>query len=178
MTPEQLAELRDFFVIFEPQLPQTVTVMYSRLLEAIPEVRQQFKGDFQEQEIRYLHMLQELVRLSRSSQLWPIQANEGTSTIPIVDQLGRSHSGIGITHEHFDKMKAVLAQCFRESCPEQFTPEAEAALGFIFDVVAKAAENSRGISAEELAHKNKLPHQDESDAVSHDTATGQQQFWD
>ena len=178
MTPEQLAELRNFFVSYEPRLPQAIAVMYSRLLEAIPEVRQLFKGDFQEQEKRYLLMLQDLVRLTRSSQLWPIHAGAGTSTIPVVDKLGSTHSCLGITQEHYDKMKSVLAQCFREDCPEQFTPGAERALGFIFDVVAKASADTCGITAEEIAHKHKLPHQAESELVACDTKTKEQQFWE
>ncbi len=178
MTPEQLTELRNFFVSYEPRLPQTVAVMYSRLLEAIPEVRQLFKGDFQEQEKRYLLMLQELVRLTRSSQLWPIQAGAGTSTIPAIDKLGSLHSCLGITEEHYGKMKAVLAQCFREDCPEQFTPAAEEALGFIFDVVASASANTCGITEEEIAHKHKLPHQHEIEQVAGDTETKEQQFWE
>jgi hemoglobin-like flavoprotein len=178
MTPEQLAELRNFFVSFEPRLPQAITVMYGRLLEAIPETRQLFKGDFQEQEKRYLHMLRELVRLTRSSQLWPVQAVAGTSTIPVVDKLGSLHSCIGVTQEHFDKMKAVLAQCFREDCPEQFTPAAEEALGFVFDVVARSSAGTCGITAEEIARKHKLPHQDEIEPVACDSKTKERQFWE
>lgn len=178
MGPEQLAELRNFFVSFEPRLPQAVTVMYSRLLEAIPEARQLFKGDFPEQERRYLHMLQELVRLTRSSELWPIQAGTGTATIPAIDQLGSSHARIGITPEHFDKMKAVLALCIREDSPEHFTPAVEEALGFIFDVVASAAANTCGITAEELARKNKLPSHGGTEPISGNSKTKEQQFWE
>ncbi len=178
MSPEQLAELRNFFVSFEPRLPQAVTVMYSRLLEAIPEARELFKGDFPEQERRYLHMLQELVRLTRSSELWPIQAGTGTATIPAIDQLGSSHACIGITPGHFDKMKAVLAQCIREDSPEQFTPAVEEALGFIFDVVGSASANTCGITAEELARKNKLPSHGGIEPVSGDSLTKEQQFWE
>jgi hypothetical protein len=60
MGTEQLAELRSFFASFEPRLPQAITAMYSRLLEAAPEVGPLFRGDFHEQERRYLLMLLEL----------------------------------------------------------------------------------------------------------------------
>ncbi len=162
MSPDQLAELRKFLTCVEQQLPQAVAIMYGRLLDAIPEAKQLFKGDVEEQQKRYLHMLREVVKLTRSSHLWPVQALTGTPSIPAIDKLGCFHSRLGVTREHFDKMKAVLMQCFREYCPEQFNPRAEAALGFIFDVLAKASTNAREMSAEVIARKNKPPHRNET----------------
>ena len=178
MGPEQLAELRNFFASFEPRLPDAVALMYGRLLEAVPEARQLFKGDFQEQQRRYLHMLQELVKLTRSRQLWPVQASTGTSTIPAVDKMASVHGAIGVRREHFDKMKEVLAQCFREESPHEFTPAAEEGLSFIFDVVAMAATNTAGVTAEKLARKNKLPHSDEIEAFSPGSGSREQHFWE
>ncbi len=162
MSPNELAELRRFLTCVEPRLPQAVAITYSRLLEAIPEAKQLFKGDLPQQQERYLHMLQEIVKLTRSSHLWPVQALTGTSSIPAIDKLGSTHSKLGVTREHFDKMKAVLVQCFHEYCPEEFTPQAEAALGFIFDVVAKTSCAPHGLSTEVISRKNKLPHQNRS----------------
>jgi hypothetical protein len=50
--------------------------------------------------------------------------------------------------------------CFKEYCPEKFTPDAEEALRFIFDVLAKASAGTCAIRPEELARKNKLRHLD------------------
>ncbi len=160
MSPDQLAELRKFLACVELRLPQAIAIMYSRMLEAIPEAAELFKGNLQEQQQRYLHMLQEVVKLTRSSYLWPVQALTGTSAIPTIDKLGSSHSCLGVTREQFDKMKIVLVQCFREYCPERFNADAEAALGFIFDVLAKASNNTCNIDPEVFARKNKLPHRD------------------
>jgi hemoglobin-like flavoprotein len=160
MSPDQLAELRKFLACVEPRLPQAIAIMYSRLLEAIPEAAELFKGDLPEQQKRYLHVLQEIVRLTRSSHLWPVQALTGTATVPAIDKLGSYHSCLGVTPGQFDKMKTVLVECFREYCPERFSAEAEAALGFVFDVLAKASNNTCGIDPEVFAQKNKLPHRD------------------
>ena len=65
--------------------------MYSRLLEAIPEAAGLFKGNVQEQQAQYLRMLREIVKLTRSSHLWPVQAITGTSSIPAIDKLGSFH---------------------------------------------------------------------------------------
>jgi hemoglobin-like flavoprotein len=159
MSPQQLAELRKFLTCIEARLPQAVAIMYSRLLEAIPEAAGLFKGNIQDQQQQYLHMLREIVKLTRSSHLWPVQAFTGTSSIPAIDKLGSFHSCIGVEREHFDKMKTMLVQCFQEYCPEHFNSDAEVALGFIFDVLAKASNGTCGIAPEVWAHKNKLPHQ-------------------
>jgi hypothetical protein len=166
MSPEQLAELRNFFTNFEPRLPDAIALMFGRLLEAVPEAKQLFTGDPNEAARRYLRMLQQLAKLTRSSHLWPVQADTGTSTIPAIDWLGKFHHRMGLTRGHFDKMKAVLIECFREEDPELFTPQAEAALSFIFDVVSKTCTETRIISEEELARKNKLPHRDELEEIA------------
>jgi hemoglobin-like flavoprotein len=158
MGPGQLAELRQFLAGVEPQLPQAVAVMFNRLLETIPEARQLFKGDLQHQQERYLHMLREIVKLTRSCHLWPVQALSGTSSIPAIDSLGSRHSRLGVTRDHFDKMRTVLVQCFKLHCQERFTPAAEEALGFIFDVVSRASTSTSKATQEDVARKNKLPH--------------------
>lgn len=159
MSPQQLAELRKFLTCIEARLPQAIAIMYSRFLEAIPEAAGLFKGDLQEQQEQYLHMLREIVKLTRSSHLWPVQAITGTSSIPAIDKLGSFHSCLGVQREHFDKMKTMLVQCFYEYCPEHFNADAEVALGFIFDVLAQASNGTCGINPDVWANKNKLPHQ-------------------
>jgi hemoglobin-like flavoprotein len=173
MGPEQLAELRNFFAVYEARLPVAVSAMYKQLLEQAPEVRPLFKGDFQEQEKRYLNMLLELVKLTRSRQLWPVQPGQGISSIPTVDKLASSHAGLGLTRAHFERMKTVLIRCFKEDSPELFTPQAENALTFIFDVAARATTELAGASGDELARKNRLPHSGEKVV-----RTKEQLFWD
>ncbi len=159
MSPDQLAELRKFLACVEERLPQAVAIMYSRFLEEVPEAAGLFNGNLQEQQERYMRMLREIVKLTRSSHLWPVQAFTGTPAIPAIDKLGSLHSCRGVTREHFDRMKTMLVQCFYEYCPERFNADAEAALGFIFDVVANASTGTCSIGPEVFARKNQLPHQ-------------------
>jgi hemoglobin-like flavoprotein len=131
--------------------------MYSRIFEAVPEAKPLFKGDLQEQQAHYMRMLQSIVKLTRSSHLWPVRAFTGTASLPVLDKLGTIHADVGITRGHFDLMKSVLAQCCREIDPVAFTPGVEKALGFIFDVVGNSLTKSTDVREEELARKNKLP---------------------
>ena len=139
MHPERLAELRSFFVIAETRIPDIVGLMYGRLFEAMPSAALLFKGDMQEQTRQFAFMLQTLIHLTRSSQLWPVSAGTGEALLPEVESLGRRHAHADVRPKHFEAMKEVLSQCLREMFPDDFTPSAEKALAFIFDVVSRSA---------------------------------------
>ncbi|MGO9544747.1 MAG: globin domain-containing protein [Rhodomicrobium sp.] len=158
MRPDRLAELRKFFTAIEPQLHEVIAVMYSRLLEAVPEAKPLFKGNLEEQRGRYMHMLQTMIKLTRSAHLWPIGAFTGQASLPVLDRLGTIHADLGITRAHFNAMKSVLSQCCREISPSGFTPHVEEALGFICDVTANALTKSDQLDQVELVRKNELPH--------------------
>ncbi len=157
MGPDRLLELRKFFTAIEPQLPEIVAIMHSRLLEAVPEAKPFIRGTPQEQQGRYTHMLQTLIKLTRSTPLWPVGAFTGEASLPVLDKIGTVYADLGATREHFDTMKAVLSQCCKEISPSGFTPQAEEALAFILDVTANALTKSDEIDEEELARKNQLP---------------------
>jgi hemoglobin-like flavoprotein len=156
MSPDRLTALRNFFACAEPRLPHTVAVMFSKLAETAPEIRQLFKDDPEVAQARYLLMLRRIVQLTRSKHLWPVQAFTGTASIPALAGLGYSHARMGITREHFDKMKVALGQSFGEDSPEEFTPEIEEALGFIFDVIARSVANPDHAPVEETGLKTPL----------------------
>jgi hemoglobin-like flavoprotein len=157
MGPGDLSALRRFFANNESRLPEVVNNMYRRIFEAVPEAKSLFKGNLQEQQAHYMRMLQSIVKLTRSSHLWPVGAFTGTASLPVLDKLGCIHADVGITRTHFDLMKSVLSHCCREVDPAGFTQGVENALGFIFDVVANSLTKSEDIHQEELARKNSLP---------------------
>ncbi len=143
MSPDQLAALRTFFATVEPRLPDIVALMYDRLFEAMPETATLFKGDMQEQHRQFTLMLWSVVRLTRSSELWPVNAWTGQAHIPTIEKLGMRHSHAGVLPEHFEAMKKVLSRCFREMFPKDFTTSVEKALGFIFDVLSHSTSKPK-----------------------------------
>jgi hemoglobin-like flavoprotein len=157
MGPSDLSALRNFFNVIEPRMPEVVAAMYNRVFEAAPWAKPLFKGNLQDQQRRYMHMLQTMVKLTRSSHLWPIGAFTGKASLPILDQLGTIHADVGIKREHFDLMKSILSQCCKEIGGEAFNPRVEKALGFIFDVVANSLTKSSDVCEEERMRKNSLP---------------------
>jgi hemoglobin-like flavoprotein len=144
MSPDQLSALRAFFTTAETRLPDIVALMYDRFLKAMPETAPLFKGDMQEQHRQFTLMLWSIVRLTRSSELWPVNAWTGEAPIPAVEKLGMRHAHVGVRPEHFETMKVVLSRCFREMFPKDFTPPVEKALAFIFDVLSHATTGSEG----------------------------------
>ena len=144
MSPDQLAALRAFFATAEARLPDIVALMYVRFFEAMPETAPLFKGDMQEQHRQFTLMLWSIVRLTRSSELWPVNAWTGQAPIPAIEKLGMRHSYTGVQPEHFETMKVVLSRCFRELFPKEFSPPVDKALAFIFDVVSRSTAVSKG----------------------------------
>ena len=147
MSPDQLAALRTFFATVEPRLPDIVALMYDRFFEAMPETAVLFKGDMQEQHRQFTLMLWSIVRLTRSSELWPVNAWTGQASIPAIEKLGMRHSHAGVQPEHFEALKKVLSRCFLELFPKDFLPSVEKALAFIFDVMSHATPKSKGNGA-------------------------------
>ncbi len=147
MSPDQLAALRTFFVTAESRLSDVVARMYDRFFEEMPETALLFKGDMEEQHKQFTLMLWSIVRLTRSSELWPVNAWTGQASIPAIEKLGMRHSYAGVLPEHFETMKVVLSHCFREMFPKDFTPSVEKALAFIFDVVSHSTARPKGDGA-------------------------------
>lgn len=140
IVPNQLAALREFFSNIESDLPEIVSLMYERFFEAVPEAASLFKGDFAAQQMQFTLMLRSTIALTRSSQLWPVDAEAGRASLPEIEYLGLRHACAGVQPEHFAAMKWALARTLAEMYPRDFDRDIEDALSFIFDVVARATK--------------------------------------
>ncbi len=136
MTADRLAALRTFFVKIEPRLPEVVALMYDLFFEAEPSAARLFKGELGEQKQRFVHELQSIVRLTRSSELWPADAATGQILIPEVAEFGRRHAAAGVTLHHFEVMKKAMEQACEKIVPNEITLEVAEALSYLFEVLA------------------------------------------
>jgi hypothetical protein len=132
---DRLTALRNFFVEAEPKLPAIFAVSYQRLLEVEPGLAGFFQGGVREHLPRFLAKLQGIVKLTRSSQLWPAAAASGQMLIPDVAAFGRGHAKQGVQPVHFSLMNDMLAWTCKEAAFEKFTPLVEEGLAFVFDVL-------------------------------------------
>jgi hemoglobin-like flavoprotein len=145
-TPDRLAALRTFFAEMEPHLPAIVALTYNKMFAVEPDTVLLFKDGIREQQISFLGKLKGIVRLTRSSHLWPAGAPKGPILIPQIVEFGRSYAGTGVTPAHFVLMKEMMTRACKEVAPTSFTPPVEEALSFVFDVLAQsltAADGSR-----------------------------------
>ncbi|MFY9641464.1 MAG: hypothetical protein WCD20_12035 [Rhodomicrobium sp.] len=164
MSPDKLAALRTFFSKIETRLPDAAALTYRRLLEAEPEAASLCKGDIREQQLHFMHKLWDIIKLTRSSHLWPAGAPTGQISIPEVVAFGRNHAKAGVTLKHFAVMKQAMAGACEAIAPEEFTPPVAEALAFILDVLAQSLSKP-GDSADNVL--SKLPCQNAA-AVLHD----------
>jgi hemoglobin-like flavoprotein len=132
---DRLTALRNFFAVVEPKLPAIFAVAYQRLFEVEPGLAGLFKGGVREHLPRFFVKLQGIVKLTRSSQLWPAGAATGQMLIPDVANFGRGHASFGVQPVHFSLMNDMLSWTCKEAAFEEFTPLVEEGLAFVFDVL-------------------------------------------
>ncbi len=138
MSPDRLATLRTFFSNLETRLPGAVALTYLRLFEADPEADSLFNRNIRDEQRRFAGELQDIVKLTRSSQLWPAGAPTGQILIPEVAEFGRRCAEAGLTIQHFTIMKRAMARACEEIAPADFTPPVAEALAFILDVLVQS----------------------------------------
>jgi hypothetical protein len=143
---DRLTALRNFFTAMEPRLPAIVALSYERLFEVEPRMALMFKGNAREHQLRFLAKLQHVVKLTRSSQLWPASAASGQMLIPEIAEFGRSHARNGALAVHFSLMNDIMAWTLKEAASAEFTPLVEEGLAFVFDVLGASltAKDSSG----------------------------------
>jgi hemoglobin-like flavoprotein len=149
MSPDQIKLIRTFFRNADPQVPRVVALMYQNFFALAPEAAPLFHGDMETHHQRFAVMLRRTIELLRSSHLWPVLAQTGQAAIPGLEGLRCRHAQIGVTPEHFDKMKLALMQALETVFPAEFTPGMRYAFGQVFDVLAHSMTGAGSSSGED-----------------------------
>jgi hemoglobin-like flavoprotein len=145
MTPQQLRLVKNFWIKAETKLDSAIPQMYEKFFDMTPEAKELFKGPIHEQQRQFSGMLGGVIKLTRSSHLWPVSAFTGQAVIPGLDDLRQRHKRAGVRPEHFDTMKTALMTSFSEVFPEDFTPEVREALSVVFDVLAHSLTEAKSV---------------------------------
>lgn len=138
MTPQQLRLVKTFWAKAEPLLASAIPDMYERFFALAPEARALFKGPLACQQAQFSEMLCGIVKLTRSSHLWPVSALTGQAVIPGLASLARQYAVAGVQVEHCHKIKHALVTTFTEKFPADFTEGVRDAFCLIFDVLAQS----------------------------------------
>ena len=145
MTPQQLRLVKNFWAKAETQLDAIIPRMNEKLFAITPEAKELFKGPIFEQQSQFSEMLSGMIKLTRSSHLWPVSAFTGQAVIPGLDNLREQHMRAGVRSEHYHPMKLALIASFSEVLPEDFTPEVREAFSGIFDVLTHSLTQAKSV---------------------------------
>jgi len=139
MTPDQKTLVQETWRQVAPIADVAADLFYGRLFRIDPSVRPLFAGvDLERQRKKLIRALDLAVgNLDRIETLAPTLAD-----------LGRRHSGYGVTDAHYDSVGEALLWTLEQGLCEAWTAEAEAAwtaaYGLLSDVMRDAGNDATG----------------------------------
>lgn len=145
MTPEQIKLVQDSFAKVVPIAGTAADLFYDRLFTIAPEVRSLFPSDLTEQKKKLMQMIATAVT----------NLHQVEKIIPAVEELGRRHSGYGVTAKHYEPVGAALLWTLEQGLGTDFTAPVKAAwtdaymtLAGVMQSAAAAAAPTAKVAAE------------------------------
>lgn len=102
-------------------------LFYTNLFEAAPNLKALFKGDMGAQATKLMQMIAAAVG----------KLNELDALVPVLQQLGKRHSGYGVLPEHYAVVGASLLKTLEQGLGPAFTPATKEAWTAVYGVMAK-----------------------------------------
>ena len=138
LTLTQIELVQRTFAIIAPIADDAAALFYRRLFEIDPSLQAMFKGDMVEQRRKLMQMLTAAVKgLPRLDRL-----------VPVVEDLGRRHTGYGVIDAHYDTVGAALLWTLEKGLGSAFTPDVKDAWATVYGVLASTMKNA---AAKELS---------------------------
>lgn len=132
MTPEQVKLVQDSFKKVAPIADTAATLFYDRLFAIAPELRSLFPSDLTEQKKKLIQMLATAVG----------NLHQVETILPAVEDLGRRHSGYGVTDKHYEPVGAALLWTLEQGLGADFTPATKDAWTQTYVTVAGVMKNA------------------------------------
>jgi len=114
---------------FEKVLPvseRVAKLLYLRLFQLDPSLRPLFKGDMQAQGRKLMDMIQTVI----------YGLDQFDRIIPLAQDLGRHHSGLGVKDKDYDTVAAALLWTLERELGPDFTPEVKRAWIEVYSLLA------------------------------------------
>jgi len=132
VTPTQKTLVQETFASIAPIADDAAALFYRRLFELDPSLRAMFRGDMSEQRRKLMNMLGAAVKgLDRLEQL-----------VPVVQDLGRKHTGYGVEDRHYDTVGAALLWTLEKGLGSGFTPEVKEAWAAVYGLLASTMQTA------------------------------------
>jgi len=130
MSPEQKRLVQESYAAVEPIAATAAALFYDRLFELDPSVRVLFKPDMGNQRKQLMHVIGLAVR----------GLDNLPALVPVVEQLGRRHSGYGVRPEHYATVAEALLWALERGLGDAFTPEVRAAWVTVYGVLSSTMQ--------------------------------------
>lgn len=117
MTPDSVMLVQESFRQVVPIADTAADLFYDRLFAIAPDVRPLFPEDLAEQKKKLIRMLATAVT----------NLHQVETILPAVEDLGRRHTGYGVTTAHYEPVGAALLWTLEQGLGEGFTPPVKAA---------------------------------------------------
>ena len=128
VTPKQISLVQDSWQKVTPIAETAAELFYGRLMETDDSARQLFEGvDMKEQGRKLMEMIGIAVA----------GLDNVGSLVPVLQDLGEQHVGLGVKDPHFDSVGAALLWTLGQGLGDQFTKEVEEAWTAVYGVVAE-----------------------------------------
>jgi nitric oxide dioxygenase len=131
-TPQQAQLVKQSFAKIAPIAEQAADLFYGRLFDIAPQLRPLFKGDIKAQGRKLMSTIALAVG---SLQNLP-------ELVPIVQDLGRRHTGYGVKDEHYDIVAEVLLWTLDKGLGAEFTPDVKEAWISVYTTLAETMKNA------------------------------------
>jgi len=130
MSPEQKQLVQQSYAAVEPIAETAAALFYDRLFELDPSLRMLFKRNMANQRKQLMHVIGLAVR----------GLDNLPALVPVVEQLGRRHSGYGVRPEHYATVAEALLWTLERGLGDAFTPQVRAAWVEVYGVLASTMQ--------------------------------------
>lgn len=132
VTNAQKTLVQGSFVKIATIADDAAVLFYQRLFELDPSLRHMFRGDMAEQRRKLMQMITAAVKgLDRLDQL-----------VPVVQDLGRRHTGYGVQESHYETVGAALLWTLEMGLGRDFTPEMKGAWTAVYTLLATTMKDA------------------------------------
>lgn len=111
MTPQEIELVQSSWQKVLPIADRAAAMFYGRLFEIAPHVKPLFKGDMNAQEQKLMEMINTAVN----------GLDDLDRLAPALQELGRRHSGYGVTDAHYESVGIALIWTLQQGLGEAFT---------------------------------------------------------
>ena len=127
VTPEQIALIRQSFVLVQPRMDELGRAFYARLFATRPELRSVFPADMADQTRALTAMLELIVKI----------LDLHDKLVPLIHYLGERHRAIKIKPEHYKPFGEALLWSLESMLQKKFTPETRLAWQTAYDFMVE-----------------------------------------